>query len=36
LKAPKIAQNALAAPAHRPGEKGGKKQKKNIGGKLQN
>jgi hypothetical protein len=36
LKTQKITQNALAGPAHRPGEKGEKKQKKNTGGKVQN
>jgi hypothetical protein len=36
LKAQKNTQNALTGPAHRPGEKGEKKQKKNTGGKLQN
>jgi hypothetical protein len=36
LKTQKITQNALTGPAHRLGEKGEKKQKKNTGGKLQN
>jgi hypothetical protein len=36
LKTQKKQKNALTGPAHRPGEKGEKKQKKNTGGKLQN
>jgi hypothetical protein len=36
LKTQKNTQNALTGPAHRPGEKGEKKQKKNTGGKAQN
>jgi hypothetical protein len=35
-KTQKIAQNALAGPAHRPGGKGEKKPEKNTRGKPQN
>jgi hypothetical protein len=36
LKTQKNNENALTGPGHRPGEKGEKKRKKYIGGKLQN
>jgi hypothetical protein len=36
LKTQKITQNALTGPAHRPGEKGEKKQKKETGHGVEN